>query len=348
MYYIFVEVRLVPLIESEHMSVLSYPEMIVVGLLQGVSELFPVSSLGHSVIVPALIGGSWAHDLNMTAKDSPYLDALVAMHVATAVALVVFFRRDWVRIIGALISSIRHRRISGPDERLAWLLIVGTIPVGIAGLALDKVMREYLGRPVPAAAFLAVNGIVLYAVERLHRRQRGGADLPAATTELDDPTVVLPAVQARTGERAAELTTPLRAVSADEASDGRLARLGWWEAVAVGACQIFALLPGISRSGITIAGGLLRGLRHEDAARFAFLLATPVIAAAGVLKIPDLARPELHSAIGPTVVGSIVAGVGAYLSVRFLVRYFQTRTLKPFAIYCVVAGIGCLAYFTVA
>jgi undecaprenyl-diphosphatase len=330
------------------MSVLSYPEMIVVGLLQGVSELFPVSSLGHSVIVPALIGGSWARDLNMAAKGSPYLDALVAMHVATAVALVIFFRRDWVRIIGALITSIRYRRISGPDERLAWLLVVGTIPVGIAGLALDKVMREYLGRPVPAAAFLAVNGIVLYAVERLHRRQRTSTAPRAAAAGVDAPTVVLPAIRAGSAEQTAEMTTPLRAMSLDEASDLRLSRLGWWEAVAVGSCQIFALLPGISRSGITIAGGLLRGLRHEDAARFAFLLATPVIAAAGVLKIPDLARPELHSAIGPTVAGSIVAGVGAYLSVRFLVRYFQTRTLRPFAIYCVVAGLGCLAYFTLA
>ena len=324
------------------MSALTYPEMIVVGLLQGVSELFPVSSLGHSVLVPALIGGSWARDLNMSAPGSPYLDTLVAMHVATAAALVIFFWRDWVRIIGALITSLRTRRISNPDQRLAWLLVVATIPVGIAGLALDKVMREYLGKPVPAAMFLALNGVVLFTVERLHRRQRPAADGPGAASRYgnaEDATVVLPAVPAGAA------TTP---VTADQASDARLSRLGWWEAVAVGACQILALLPGISRSGITIAGGLLRGLRHDDAARFAFLLATPVIAAAGLLKVPELARPEMHSAIGPAIAGSLVAGVGAYFSVRFLVRYFQTRTLTPFAIYCVVAGLGCLAYFSIA
>lgn len=335
------------------MSVLTYPEMIVVGLLQGVSELFPVSSLGHSVLVPALIGGSWARDLDMSAKGSPYLDTLVAMHVATAAALVIFFWSDWVRIIGALITSVRSRRISTPDQRLAWLLVVATIPVGIAGLALDKVMREYLGKPIPAAVFLVLNGVVLFTVERLHRRQRPTAALdgPGAASRYggaEDAAVVMPAVSTSrsTTVSASEVTTPLRAVSAEQASDVRLARLGWWEAIAVGACQILALLPGISRSGVTIAGGLLRGLRHDDAARFAFLLATPVIAAAGMLKIPELARPEMHSAIGPTVVGSLVAGVGAYFSVRFLVRYFQTRTLTPFAIYCVVAGLGCLAYFS--
>lgn len=327
------------------MSVLTYPEMIVVGLLQGVSELFPVSSLGHSVVVPALIGGTWARDLDMSAQGSAYLDALVAMHVATAAALVIFFRRDWVRIVGALFGSIRHRRIGTPDERLAWLLVVGTIPVGLAGLVLEKVVREYLGRPVPAAMFLALNGIVLFAVERLQRGRQSRAS---------GPTEVIPAVNPRTprtSRRPArdlvnQPTIQLRAVTAEQASDARLARLGWGEAIAVGACQILALLPGISRSGITMVGGLLRGLRHDDAARFAFLLATPVILGAGVLKLPDLARPEMHGAIGPTIVGSLVAGVGAYFSVRFLVRYFETRTLTPFAIYCVVAGLGCLAFFS--
>jgi undecaprenyl-diphosphatase len=315
---------------------LTYPEMIVVGLLQGVSELFPVSSLGHGVLVPALIGGSWGRDLDMSANGSPYLDALVALHVATAAALVIFFWRDWVRIIGGLFRSIRHRRITTPDERLAWLLVVATIPVGIAGIALDKVMQEYLGRPIPAAAFLVINGVVLITVEHLQRIRR----VPNAS----QPTVVMPALSAASSQA----TTPMSPLSADQASDIRLARLGGWEAIAVGACQIFALLPGISRSGITMAGGLVRGLRHEDAARFAFLLATPAIAGAGLLKLPDLARPEMHGALGPTLVGSLVAGIGAYVSVRFLVRYFQTRTLTPFAIYCVIAGLACLAFFTVA
>jgi len=301
------------------MSAPTYPEMIVVGLLQGVSELFPVSSLGHSVLLPALLGGQWAADLDMSAKGSAYLDTLVAMHVATAAALVIFFWRDWVRIVGGLLTSIRDRRIATPDQRLAWLLVAATIPVGIAGIALDSVMRQYLGKPVPAASFLVLNGVVLLAVERLYRRQRHA-----------DP----------------EATMVMASVSTEVASDVRLSRLGWWEAVGIGACQILALLPGISRSGATMAGGLLRGLRHDDAARFAFLLATPAIAGAGLLKLPELARPEMHSAIGPTIVGSIVAGVGAYVSVRFLVRYFETRTLTPFAVYCVLAGLGCLGYFT--
>jgi undecaprenyl-diphosphatase len=332
---------------------LTYLEMIVIGLLQGVSELFPVSSLGHSILVPALIGGRWGHDLDMSAQGSAYLDALVAMHVATAAALVIFFWRDWVRLAKALVSSLRQRRISTPHERLVWLMIAATVPVGIAGVALDKVVREYLGKPVPAALFLLLNGGVLFVVERLHRgRERveetspaghAPGDAPTARIERGaDETVVLPAVSTT------ETTAPLEPVAADLASDRRLSGLGWGEAVLIGACQILALLPGVSRSGATIAGGLLRGLRHDDAARFAFLLATPVIAAAGVLKIPELARPEMQSAIGPTLVGSLVAGVGAYLSVRFLVRYFETRTLTPFAIYCVVAGAGCLAYFSLS
>jgi undecaprenyl-diphosphatase len=326
--------------------------MILVGLLQGVSELFPVSSLGHSVLVPALVGGTWAHDLDMSAPGSPYLDSLVAMHVATAAALVIFFWRDWVRLVGALVSSLRHRRIATADERLVWLLVVATVPVGLAGLALDKVMREYLGKPVPAALFLVVNGVVLVVVERLQRRSRrprhdatrvlarpepcGPADVSEAQT------VILPAVSGRARHDPADVTAT---AGPPHAGDEALAGLGWWEAVAIGACQILALLPGISRSGATIAGGLLRGLSHEDAARFAFLLATPVIAAAGLLKIPELARPEMRGAVGPTVAGSVAAGLAAYVAVRFLTRYFHTRTLTPFAWYCVLAGGACLADF---
>lgn len=189
-------------------------------------------------------------------------------------------------------------------------------------------MREHLGKPVPAAAFLLLNGVILFAVERLYRRQRRAARDPEATMVMS-----------------AAPTEAMATVPSEVASDVRLSKLGVWEAVGIGASQILALLPGISRSGATIAGGLLRGLRHDDAARFAFLLATPAIAGAGLLKLPELARPEMHDAIGPTIVGSVIAGVAAYLSVRFLVRYFETRTLTPFAIYCVLAGLGCLGYF---
>jgi undecaprenyl-diphosphatase len=349
------------------MSALTYPEMIVVGLLQGVSELFPVSSLGHSVLLPALVGGKWGNDLDMSADGSAYLDALVAMHVATAAALVLFFIKDWVRIIGGLFTSIRYRRVSTPYERLAWLLVLATIPVGLAGVALDDVMQKYFARPVPVAAFLAVNGVVLFTVERLHRRQRVPAQQPAARQPAppagsyamaDAPTMVLPVVPSPhdatvqlpvipPGRPVPGGVPPAPPAEPDPAaeSDVRLSKLRLWEAIAVGACQILALLPGISRSGITMTGGLLRGLRHEDAARFAFLLATPVIAAAGVLKIPELAQPEMRGSAGPVLVGSLVAGVCAYFSVRFLTRYFETRTLTPFAIYCVVLGLGSLAWF---
>jgi undecaprenyl-diphosphatase len=323
------------------MSALTYPEAIFIGLLQGVSELFPVSSLGHSVIVPALIGGTWAHDLSMSVPGSPYLDVLVAMHVATAAALVIFFWKDWVRIVRGLFTAIRYRSIQSPDERLAVLLVVATIPVGIAGLALDKIMREDLGKPVPAAIFLALNGAVLFAVERMQRNRADDEEFLNALRRPpspDDETTVIPVV-------ADDETTPMGAVSTEQLIDVRLSKLAWGEAIAIGACQIFALLPGISRSGITIVGGLTRGLRHEDAARFAFLLATPVIAAAGLFKIPDLLKPEMSGSLGPAVVGSIFAGVGAYFSVRFLTNYFETRTLTPFAIYCLVVGVGSLAVF---
>src|SRR6266581_753310 len=152
------------------MPALTYPEAIVVGLFQGVSELFPVSSLGHSVLIPALIGGRWARDLNVSAPESPYLAFIVGLHVATALALVAYFWRDWLRIIGGFATSLRDRQIRTADQRLAWLIILATIPVGIAGLLLEHVFRTVLGKPIPAAIFLTVNGVILYAGERLRRR----------------------------------------------------------------------------------------------------------------------------------------------------------------------------------
>ncbi|WP_020662335.1 undecaprenyl-diphosphate phosphatase [Amycolatopsis benzoatilytica] len=313
------------------MSAVSYVESIVVGALQGVSELFPVSSLGHSVLLPALVGGSWANDLSI-GKDSPYLAVLVAMHVATALALVLFFRRDWVRIVGGLWTSIRGREVRTADQRLAWLLILATIPVGIAGLLLESLLRDFLGKPVPSAIFLALNGGVLYAAEKFARKPvetRGGRS---------EDTI----------DFSAEETMVMRAVTVEEATDVRLSKLSVKEAVLIGSAQILALLPGISRSGITMVAGLRRGLDHEDAARFAWLLATPVILAAGVLKMPSLFKPENSSSLGPALVGSVVAFIASYISVRFLTKYFETRTLTPFAIYCGIAGIGSLIYFSVS
>jgi undecaprenyl-diphosphatase len=293
------------------MTHLSYVEAVIVGAAQGITELFPVSSLGHSVLVPALLGGQWAQDLNVSAPQSPYLAFIVGLHVATAVALLVFFWRDWLRILAGFVSSVRHRRIQTSDERLAWLIVVATIPVGLAGLLLEQLFRTTLGKPIPAAVFLFLNGIALYAGEVLRKR----------TTD-DEPE------------------------HSGEAVDNRLAELPMGRGVLIGSAQILALLPGISRSGIAIVAGLWRGLSHEDAARFSFLLATPIILAAGVYKIPELFGPVGAGIGGQVLAGSIASFVCAYLSVRFLTRYFQTRTLTPFAIYCALVGAASLAWLT--
>jgi undecaprenyl-diphosphatase len=321
---------------------LTYFEAIVVGAFQGVTELFPVSSLGHSVLIPALVGGSWAQDLNVARPESPYLAFIVGLHVATAAALLVFFWRDWVRIIGGLVTSIRYRRMRTPAERLAWLIIIATIPVGIAGLALEHLFRTTLGRPIPAAAFLLANGVVLFVGERLRRRAVANGD-PEATAVLPSGGLGTAAANADTVVLA-PAGTP--AVDRDLASDVRLSRMTIGRGTLIGSAQILALLPGISRSGITMVAGLLRGLSHEDAARFSFLLATPVILAAGILKVPDLFGPLGAGIHGQVLAGSIASFVSAYLAVRFLTRYFQTRTLTPFSIYCVLAGAGSLLWLT--
>jgi undecaprenyl-diphosphatase len=318
---------------------LTYPEAIFIGLLQGVTELFPVSSLGHSVLIPAIIGGRWARDLSMTADQSPYLAFVVAVHVATAVALVIFFRNDWVRIVKGFVSSVRERSISQPDQRLAWLLIAATIPVGLAGVVLDHALRAALGKPTPAAIFLIINGVLLATVERIKKRSSVHEEVPVVAEAPGGGRVYMSAA-ARGGVSAGH--------GGDEESDHRLAGQSWGQAVLIGSAQALALFPGISRSGATIGAGLLRGLSHEDAARFAFLLATPVILAAGVLKLPELAGPEGHGILGPVLAGSVVAAIAAYVSLRFLTRYFETRTLNPFAIYCVVAGAAALAWTAVS
>jgi undecaprenyl-diphosphatase len=329
------------------MPALTYPEAIVVGLFQGVSELFPVSSLGHSVLIPALIGGRWAHDLNVSAPESPYLAFIVGLHVATALALLAYFWRDWLRIAGGFATSLRDRQVRTADQRLAWLIILATIPVGIAGLLLEHTFRTVLGKPIPAAIFLTVNGVILYAGERLRRRGPAqtapvGHARQMAKVSASPPTAPLAMGEQSLGRHIA----PPDEAAAGRDADRRLAGIGCPQAVLIGSAQILALLPGISRSGVTMVAGLARGLSHEDAARFAFLLATPVILAAGALKIPDLAGSLGNGIRGQILAGSLFSGIGAYLSVRFLLRYFQTRTLTPFAIYCTVAGLGSLAYLT--
>jgi undecaprenyl-diphosphatase len=322
---------------SQH---LTYPEAIAIGLLQGVTELFPVSSLGHSVLLPALLGGRWAQDLNTSTPESPYLAFIVGLHVATAVALIIYFWRDWLRIITGFATSLRYRRIDTPDERLAWMIVLATIPVGISGLLLEHTFRTVLGKPVPAAIFLAVNGVLLYGAEQLRRRAAAAAAPPQPAAVAVEPV-------GGAGGGAVYRSQAVHGGAEDGiAADRRLATNTLAGATLIGSAQVLALLPGISRSGVTMGAGLLKGLSHEDAARFSFLLATPVILAAGVLKLPDLFGPLGAGIHGQVLAGSIASGAAAYVSVRFLTRYFETRTLTPFAVYCLLAGLGSLAWLT--
>jgi undecaprenyl-diphosphatase len=281
---------------------ISYAQAVVLGLLQGAAELFPVSSLGHSVLVPRLLG--W----DIHSGDDAFLTFLVATHLATALVLLGFFWADWVRIVRALGRTLARRRLDrdDPDERLAWLLVAGTVPAGLIGLAFEHALRDVFGSARAVAIFLALNGLMLLGAERL--RRRAPVPEPAAS----------PAV-----------------------ADARLARrLTFREAAGIGVAQALALLPGFSRSGAAMSGGLLAGLSNEDAARFAFLLATPIIGAAAVLKLPELAGHQGDGVRGPALAGAICAAVSAYLSVRFLVRYFASGRLTPFGIYCLVAGVA--------
>lgn len=283
---------------------ISYFQAAVLGLLQGVAEPFPISSLGHGVILPRLAG--W--DIHQ--NDKFFLTFLVATHVATAVVLFFFFLADWKRIFRGLGRSLRDREIrpDDTDARLGWLLVVGTIPAGTIGLLLEHPLRSLFASAASAAAFLMLNGILLLVFERLRRRP------PTPGDYLGD-------------------------------SDARIAKLSWRQAIAVGTAQASALVPGISRSGVTMGGGLLVGLSNEDAARFAFLLATPIIGAAGFLKLPELLGSEGNGVRGPALVGALCAAFTTYLAVKFLLKYFETNRLTPFGIYCLAAGFVCTILF---
>jgi undecaprenyl-diphosphatase len=429
---------------------MTYLQAFVIALVQGVTELFPVSSLGHSVLVPAWFGGSWetlvTQSSQQSSESSFYLAYIVALHCATALALMWFFRADWIRIIRGFSRSLpasarlsmRDRRlrldVADKDERLAWMIIFATIPVGLTGVALEHTFRVLFAKPEAAAFLLFINGLILLAAEAMRRsavrRRQAGAQAAAGRRgqAFASPGVAGSAAAGAPGQAAVpgypggpgyrhpdaprnpgysanpgyptdpgypgrpgyhanprnpgyvpghsaapgypggagHATIPLSAggsmgqpashrkqaggrgaadIDAAQRSDTRIARLSYANAILIGATQILALLAGISRSGVTMASGLWRGLDHEDAARFAFLLATPIILAAGVLKVPSLLGPAGAHIHGQVVLGVIVTGIAAYLSVRFLVRWFQTRTLTPFAIYCLAFGIVSIARF---
>jgi undecaprenyl-diphosphatase len=277
--------------------------------LQGVTELFPVSSLGHAVVVPRLIG------LNFQESSPAFVPVLAVLHLGTAAALLVLYRRDWARIVVGFFRAAVHGRIDGPDQRLAIMLIIGSVPAGIVGFLLQDPLKSLFGDPRAASAFLIVNGGILLAAEMFRRRderRRAVVDAPVLGHEEDDPAYE------------------------------RIEGLSLRTTVIVGFFQAGALIPGISRSGITMAAGLVAGLRHEEAARFSFLLATPIILAAGLFELPDLGSdaPTLLVALG----AAALAGLVAYASARFLLRYLRSGRLDPFAYYCATLGVAGLVF----
>jgi undecaprenyl-diphosphatase len=285
---------------------ISYFQAVILGLTQGIAEPFPISSLGHGVVMPRLFG--W--DIHQ--NDKFFLAFLVATHLATAIVLFLFFLRDWMRIFRGLGRSLRDREIhpDDVDARLGWLLVVGTIPAGVIGLLLEHPLRSLFASAQSAAAFLVVNGLLLLAFERLRR------SAPAAD---------------RSGDH-----------------DQHIAKtLTWRQALGVGSAQAAALIPGISRSGITMGGGLFAGLSNEDAARYGFLLATPIIGAAAVLKVPDLFGHAGDGVRGQALVASICAAATTFFAVKFLLRFFETNRLTPFGIYCLAAGAALTIGFAV-
>jgi undecaprenyl-diphosphatase len=295
----------VPLLTAEPIT---YFQAILLGLLQGFSELFPISSLGHSVILPQLLG--W--DIHQ--NDEYFITFLIATHLATAIVLFIFFFRDWMRIFAGMWRSLADRQIApeNHDAKLGWLLVVGTVPAGLLGLLFQDSLRTVFASAQSAAFFLMLNGVMLYGAERLRRR--------APVVETSDPL----------------------------ASDQRISgETSYRDAVGIGAAQAIALIPGFSRSGASMAGGLLTGLSNEDAARFSFLLATPIIGAAALLKLPDLFGATGDGVRGQALAASLCSALTAWFSVRFLVKYFETNRLTPFAIYCFVAGLASSIYLLI-
>jgi undecaprenyl-diphosphatase len=256
-------------------------------IMQGITELFPISSLGHGVVLPDLL--HWSLD-----RQGPtFLPFMVVLHLGTAAALLLYFRRDWIDLIGGFLRA--GGRPSNEHSRLVWRLVVGTVPAGLLGLLLEKKLRLLFGSTTIVLAVLIVNGLVLIAGDRLRHRGRG--------RDLDS--------------------------------------LGYGEAFRIGIAQALALIPGVSRSGVTLIAGLSTGLDYASAARYSFLLATPIIGAAGLLEVPKLLHLGNQIHLGMVAACGVVAGVFAYLSTWLLMRYFnkhEISALRPFGWYCIALG----------
>ena len=296
-------------------SLITTFQAIVLGVLQGATELVPVSSLGHTVLFPTLF--RWHNVVAWQSQsESPWLAFVVMLHVGSAIGLLIYFWRDWVNIIRAFFATLGKRRIETPDERLAWLIICATIPVGILGLALEHPIRVALAKPLTAAIFLIVNGCILLAAERFRRR--------------------------------AEVRALAEREGLNAEGSRRLETLAFREAGVIGVAQSSALIAGISRDGVVMTAGLARGLDNSGAARYGFLLATPPILAAGLYKLPDLTGHLGDGVRGAAVIAAVFAAITAVITVHFLTRYFKNRNLIPFGIYCILFGIFMTIFTVVA
>jgi undecaprenyl-diphosphatase len=286
-------------------------QAVVLGLLQGATELFPVSSLGHTVLYPTLF--RWHNIVAWQSQpESPWLAFVVMLHVGSAIGLLIYFWREWIAIIRAFFVTLGKRRIETSTERLAWLIIAATIPVGLLGLVLEHPIRDALAKPGFAAIFLMVNGVMLIYAERYRR--------------------------------SAEVRELARREGLNAEGGRRLDTLDFKEAGVIGVAQSAALIPGMSRDGVVMTAGLVRGLDNSDAARFGFLLATPIILAAGIAKLSDLTGPLGAGIRGPAIIAAIAAAVSAIITVHFLTKYFEKRNLIPFGIYCLVFGAFMLLF----
>lgn len=284
---------------------------IILGVLQGVTELFPISSLGHTVIFPKLFG--WDQLVAFQSKpESPWLAFIVMLHVGSAVGLLIYFWRDWVEIVKAFFATLGKRRAETPTERLAWLIIVASVVTGIFGIALEHAARVATAKPEIASVFLIVNGLVLFTAQWLSRRAEVRSLAAREGTKRDGGRV--------------------------------LETLEYRESGILGVAQSGGLIAGISRDGMVMAGGLARGLDNADAARISFLLATPIILAAGVYKLPDLTGHLGNGIRGYALLAAVAAAVTAVFTVHFLTRYFKRGNLNPFAIYCVAFGLAMVIY----